>query len=670
MIRSHCVLLCLAVLIAWAGRDAAAECSVKTIAENNKIRIVLANPFVELTFDPARGGRCSSFRMLDNGDQLTENSPNAGMFLDHWAKYSWPSALMHLPYQHKIVGDGKTRVGVQLSLLVPASGGGKGDTSAGSSAKMPTSPELVGLVVRKTIWLTANCDAIEVVEELVNPTKQTRNAALYLQHGLRIGDSPLHDTWYMPSARGLMLNIQPDVEGGRSYGPDWVRDPIAGWMANIDRQTRRGLLFAFDYNYLDRMYTCGQSAEWLMDTASIAPGKSFTTCYAIKPIREFEGISFGSTAVMADLEFRESGKTVRVRHDIAAVSRPLTNLKLQLTVTGWRSKKVLASRDVTLPALGFERITHEFDISPDDLPSGVVIRVSVTGPGVSQSYQRYYAGEKNEHERRYGFFANAGGALGGTQGDAYFVPPPHKVKHFDKPNFTTVARPAADKFRCLVVFGLYTDMFQFDDALAGWKQKGRNVPQFTWTNCPPNAVESFPASYDELFSYNTIVLGDVNYKAIGYVGCEMLCDYVEQGGNLIVTGGPYALGNGEFDGTRFLKMLPVTISGSFDLKWAGPGKSWPLRPTVDAGALLAGVSFAENPKVFWQHFVTPKNTARVVLNAGDHPSLIVGRYGKGKIVVIPLSPTGETAVGEVAWWDWAGWRPLLKNVFSWLNDQQ
>jgi transposase len=29
------------------------------------------------------------------------------MFIDHWAKYAWPSGLLWLPYDYEIVGDGQ-----------------------------------------------------------------------------------------------------------------------------------------------------------------------------------------------------------------------------------------------------------------------------------------------------------------------------------------------------------------------------------------------------------------------------------------------------------------------------------------------------------------------------------------------------------------------------------
>ena len=47
--------------------------------------------------------------------------------------------------------------------------------------------------------------------------------------------------------------------------------------------------------------------------------------------------------------------------------------------------------------------------------------------------------------------------------------------------------------------------------------------------------------------------------------------------------------------------------------------------------------------------------------------MILGNYGKGKVAVLTLSPTGLAAEGEKAWWDWDGWFPLMKNVFGWMG---
>jgi uncharacterized membrane protein len=81
------------------------------------------------------------------------------------------------------------------------------------------------------------------------------------------------------------------------------------------------------------------------------------------------------------------------------------------------------------------------------------------------------------------------------------------------------------------------------------------------------------------------------------------------------------------------------------------------------------VSFEQRPKVFWHHFVTPKPDAKVVLNAGGQPALILGRYGKGKVALLTLSPTGKEAPGEIAWWNWNGWFALVRNTTTWLGQE-
>ena len=589
-----------------------------------------------------------------------------GMFLDHWAKYTWPSGLVWLPYQYKIVGDGKQKAGVQLWITIPKTGGGKGAKSPASSVKIATTPDLIGLIVKKTVWLNADNRTIVIEQEIENPTKESRSVAPYIQHNLMLGGTRYYNTWYLPSGQGVVVRIQPDQEGGKVIGPDWVLDPTAGWMAVRNRQSNRGVVFVFDYNYLERIYTCGSTAEWFMEPVPVGPGRSFKYGHIIKPVRGFEDFVYASRNLVADIRPDEEGKKVRVRHDLAAITQPLTGVEADFTVVGWKSKKTIAEKKVKIGNVGFDKVRSEFEFIPKGLSDGLVIKAQVRGKGFEESYEYYYAGDKAEHEKRYNPFATKGMALAGARGDAYYVKQPRKKKVFDKPDFGKMAVAGLDgkQVKCLVVFGLYTQILNIDDALAGWGHK----VDFTWANCPPNAIETFPGTYKELFSYNTVVLSDVNYKAVGDIGFEMICDYVEQGGRLLVIGGPYAFGNGEFEDTRFLDVLPVELSGPFDLKWAGKGKSWNLEPARKDDPLLKGVPFDQKPKVFWRHVVTPKPGAEVVLTAGGQPVLILGKYGQGKVAVLTLSPTGIGAKGEKAWWDWAGWGPLVKNIFTWLNE--
>jgi uncharacterized membrane protein len=660
------VVLALLASIPGMTLPAAAAVSAREVTKDGGTQIVLSNDRVQLTFAPAHGGRCTSFRLLPSGEEFV-GKDQLGFFLDHWAKYVWPSGLYHLPYQHAIVGDGKTRAGVHLWIVVPAKGGGAGASGASASKAIDTSPELIGLEVHKTIWLTAGSDLVEVEHRIVNPTEGSRSVAPYMQHHFNINGSRFFDTWYMPSNQGVMWRIQPEDEYGKAYGPEWIMEPTAGWMAVRDRQTNAGLLFTFDYNYLRKMYTCGETAEWFMEAVPVSAGKQFTTRYCVKPVTGFDGFVYGSERLVANIAAREKGKDVHITHDVMAVGQPLPNAETTIMVMDWKSKQVIVKRSWTDKAIGGKQMRHALTCTPRKTADGLLIRVSVQSKGTTEQYELFYAGDIYEHERRYSHFATGGGALPEAKGDAYFVQAPRKVKTIDKPDFADIPRPTPDTFRVFAAFGLYTDFFAFDDAVEGWKSRGGAAPQFTWVNCPPNGIESFPGSYEELFGYNLIILGDVNYRALGDIPMEMLCDYVEQGGSLLVTGGPYALGNGEFEGSRFLEVLPATLSGPFDMQWAGKGKSWALQAAPDGKALMQGVAFAQTPRVYWQHAVTPKPGATVALTAGGKPSLVLGRYGKGRVALLTLSPNGDPAAGETAWWDWDGWYTLMKNLFTWLN---
>ena len=675
--RVRPIVLCL--LSAWSafvgstalGQNESGILKVRTEVVKGKTKVVVENRFLRLTIDPSRGGRCSRLLLRDSAEQVIGRDDVAGMFLDHWAKFPWPSGLMHLPYKYQLLRDGQRQVGVQLWVKVPKLGGGNGSRNRTASLKIPTSPELIGLTVKKTIWLRADSDVIRVEQEVANTTKQSRAAGIYVQQNLRMAGSHYSDNWYLPSTSGIKVNLQPVKKGGRTIGPNWILDPVGGWMAVKDRKSNRGLLFAFDYNYLRKTYTSGATGEWFLEPVPIGPGKSFRTEYVVKPVSGFKDFVYGSRSLVADIQADEVGKgQVRVTHDVAAVSEDWKDVVIELQVIGWKSKRQVAAKTFRVTRLNGKRQRQQFTFSPQTLRDGVVISAVVQSGKKEERYEYYYAGDQAKLEARTNLFATKGGALAGGRGHGYFRPQPRQRKQFDKPDFATLPRPSPNRFRCLVVFGLYTHILNLDDALAGWKHHGKTPVEFDWANCPPNGVEKFPGTYDELFRYDVVVLSDVNYKALGDVAMEMICDYVQQGGNLLVVGGPYAYGNGEFQGSRFLEVLPVRLRGPFDLKWAGKGKSWKLSPQRNKHPLLKGVPFGQDPRVFWHHFVTPKKDSTVVLKAGSQPTLILGRYGKGRVATLTLSPTGLAGKGEVAWWAWNGWFPLVRNLFAWMKEDR
>ena len=163
-----------------------------------------------------------------------------------------------------------------------------------------------------------------------------------------------------------------------------------------------------------------------------------------------------------------------------------------------------------------------------------------------------------------------------------------------------------------------------------------------------------------------IILSDACAGALKDYGIEMVTDFVEHGGSVLLTGGAYAYGHGTWVGTKMADLLPIKLNKTFDMTWHTKGLA--IRPAERvAHPILEGLShFHVRPTVYWLHDVEPKPDARVLMLAGDKPLLVVGRYGKGKVACFLGAPCGEASRGHTAFWNWPGWDRLMQNTLAWL----
>ena len=222
----------------------------------------------------------------------------------------------------------------------------------------------------------------------------------------------------------------------------------------------------------------------------------------------------------------------------------------------------------------------------------------------------------------------------------------------DLPDFSRMTKFPKDRNRMLVLFGLYTDHLQIFETF-----RQDSDAEIYWSNARPNGVGMFPAQFEELFKYRTIFMCNVNFKCLRFEGFEMIRNWVEQGGTLVITGGFYTYGNGEFEGSPFEQFVPFRNMKPFDHIWAGKGQAFQLKPAGKAPE-LSGVDFSSGPQTAWLHQVELKPGARVLVKAGDYPAIVKWRYGKGTVVACTLSPMGEP---EKPFWLWDGWKIFLRN---------
>ncbi|MBE6404722.1 MAG: hypothetical protein E7040_01720 [Lentisphaerae bacterium] len=605
----------------------------------------LENEKLIISVSPENGGRGIRFFLKDKKLELVPKN-HFGFFGDHWSKHDWPSGLFHLPYQAKAI-PGKGKASLKLWITVPAKGGGKGAADKAKSLKMATEPEFQGLIVQKTITITDGSDIVRVDMEIKNPTDKPRAFGYYSQHHFAFGKEY---RWDMPSTDGITGPTFRVTQARRS-GPNWVNQPTAGWMAYSPLNEKNSLVFEMDYNYLDRLYSSGQTAEWRMESTMAAPGKSFKTTYYVYPLNGFEQISSANNGIVAGVRTDKKGAAGKAVVDLISRFRKYNDLTLNVKVLDLASKKIVTEKTFKIKELSDK--VSSFEVKYNTTQE-VIFRGILTGKDLKQVFEYNYLDEQSEFDRRFNYaqIGQGAAALAGGKEMAYTMKQPIKVKVVEKPDFSKIPKFQAKENKILVLFGMFTDHLKIYETF-------RHEPntKISWSNAHPTGMTTFPAEYQDLFSYRTVFMCNVNFKSIQFLATEMLGDYVREGGTLVITGGFYTYGHGEFEGSAFTKFVPFEGMAPFDLKWCGKGKSMIVKKKAD-DPLLAGVDFSSKPQIQWYHAVKLKKGAKVLAEADGKPVIVKYPYGKGTVIACTFAPFGEP---ERAFWYSDTWKAFMKN---------
>lgn len=623
---------------------------VRQESYNGKSVYTLENEKLTISLSPEDGGRGIRFYLKDLKRDLV--GPDfLGFFGDHWSKHDWPSGLYLLPYQAEAV-PGKGEAGVKLWIKVPAKGGGKGAKDRVNTLKISTEPEFRDLIVQKTITIKDGSDIVRVDVKITNPTDKPRAFGYYAQqHFLDLADGQYR--WDMPSNDGIVgPTLQERVtQKKRRSGQNWVNTPVAGWMALSSITEKKAMVFEMDYNYLDRLYSSGQTAEWRMESVVAAQGKSFATTYYIYPVYGFERICNAKDGIVAGIRADKKGTEGTATVELCSRFEPRRDLDLNVKVIDLESKNVIAEKNFKIGELKDKISSFEVKFNSG---KEVIFRGTLTGKDLKQVFEYNYLDEKSEYDRRfnYGQIGQGAAALAGGKELSYSRKPPIKIKKVEKPDFSRIPKFQAKENKILVLFGMYTNHLMIYETF-----RGEPGVKISWSDAHPTGMTTFPADYQDLFSYRTVFMCNVNFKSIQYLPTEMLSDFVREGGTLVITGGFYTYGHGGFEGSAFTDFVPFERMAPFDLKWCGKGKNMILKKKND-DPLLAGVDFSQQPQVQWYHKVNLKKGAKVLAEADGQPMIVKYPYGKGFVIACAFAPFGEP---ERPWWLWEGWKTFMKN---------
>jgi len=167
-----------------------------------------------------------------------------------------------------------------------------------------------------------------------------------------------------------------------------------------------------------------------------------------------------------------------------------------------------------------------------------------------------------------------------------------------------------------------------------------------------------------LAGMDLIVLDNVPATALSWEQRRQLREFVRSGGSLLVLGGWYALSKGSYEGSFIEEALPVRVRQSNYLRRLRPEQGV-IQPTAG----FAGIMGIESPgfpaaaSVEWVNHVQVRPGARVLLTAGEHPLLVAGGFGQGRVMVWTGSYSGEPAS---PYWQSGGWQALLTQALTHL----
>jgi len=170
---------------------------------------------------------------------------------------------------------------------------------------------------------------------------------------------------------------------------------------------------------------------------------------------------------------------------------------------------------------------------------------------------------------------------------------------------------------------------------------------------PEQLQDGFPASRDELFAYDALIIGSVEAASLSTEQQEIIRDFVsERGGSLLMLAGPSGLGNGGWGQSLIADVLPArlppTSTDSFHRKKAGVSltpqgvSNQMLR--FDSDTDLNNEAWRELPEIAdYQLTGNLKPAAVTLLNAetdvGQIPLLISQPFGKGNAYILATGGT-------------------------------
>jgi hypothetical protein len=630
-----------------AAVSSSTAATIQPLPDNPNI-VELKNDLLTVRVDLARGARVASFlyKGFENQDVVFDyaaSGGNGGLCKDLWTVQGWPGEFDKRKFESKIVSSGPGEVVLQAWT-----------TSTGESRK-GIDEKLSDLKLTKTFTLRQGDRALHLNVEITNNGSKGKSPAYWLQNAIDFDGERKNNLYWRPTRHAVDM-ISKVVES--EYGYWYVAVPRAGWNGVTNAKLKRGIMFLMDYNRTKQLYDncAANTLEWMYEDTAIPVGKTWSTDITLIPTEGYAGYRYGDPDIVANFETAETPAGLIIEHVISAASAPLKNVTVKTKVIGAKDKWSAEAEPFTVPELGFAPLTRQVTVSGiGTLPCVVQVNVTGTdaqGKSKSISYEDYFGGKAGRNLN-----------LEMLQPYYQFTLPP-KVKKYLKPD--VIKLQANAKPRILFVRGLWADFQGMDEAL---KTMGDVEVVNGWMKQAAigETLGNFPASYEELLSYNTIILANVCGGMLGDLGQEMLADFAKAGGGILFLSGDRTYGQAGFSNTNFTPLIPATFKSGGD--YARLNKPSALLPAKGSQPLVKGLKFPDSSVALYAHDITAATNAVPLLTYADgRPAALASAPGQPRVALVTALPFGTAPSGQKLYFQDPSWQEFLARTVKWLTN--
>lgn len=479
---------------------------------------------------------------------------------------------------------------------------------------------LYGLVFEKIITILPRGSGIKIDIILKNNSDKIKKP------GVVVENRKLPSSYFIyPSSNGIKK-----IE--ELYDIYSLNNLVEGWCGFSFE--KKGLIFLFDYGNTSGFKVDLKigKLEWQFDRISIPPGKEVIFSTFLIFMENISDVVYASPYLICGIK-RDKNKIINFfQQSFYTLNIPF---EVETELIEWENRKMIKSERFKnnngLPA--------EYIIFlPDNFNKHLLLKTSVKSENVNLKFERFF-------EENYPVYPE------------YKIIQPLKNKKIPFPGNLKIT----EERKILFLKGLYYDGYKIEEVLK--RIEGVEIKESYFTDkgyiYNGSSLTYFPDSYEEIFKFKLIIMADIDGNSIGDEGRTYLKGFVENGGNLIVFGGPYSFGRGRFEGTYIEEILPVKIREICDLKM----EIEKIEKTEKCPFWIKWNS-EKGGVVIWSHIFDLKKGAEVWLKSGKNPFLIFSKYGNGKVFVFAGTNLGIAPQGKKEFWETDEWLNLLYGIIE------